>query len=415
MTEDIILITVDCWRDDTVEDMPQLQSLTEDFSRGSAICQAPATRGAFPALLAGQYYPQAYADYDTLKPTVEPLPELLAEEGYTTGAVVGSNPFLTAWEDSFEYFWNDEMDFGTGSDGEGWVGGQLSTLRDALSFASVRSRVPARRVAERAQSWYREQSGPRFLWVHLMDIHVPFLPGFRRGVSEGLLSTYRTHLRFMRDPQGLQESEYDQLERLYRASVSHMDEQLDAIFDIDPDAEKVLVGDHGEEFDHDKFGHARLYEECVRVPLLASPGLAPHLGGGETVRQIDVPAGILSAVGREPPSSWAVSESTERWPAFMLNHSPQFERVYAGIRTRRYKLLKTFQESMGPPERIELYDLETDPAERTNRYPTSPESDRLEAQLDAFLSRPDIESGLLERTHEQSAAVEERLKALGYR
>lgn len=417
MSGDIILVTIDCWRDDAYEAMPQLRKRTREFTRGSAICQAPATRGAFPALLAGRYYPQAYTDYDTLRDGIESLPELLAEEGYATGAVVGSNPFLSAWESHFEYFWNDEMDFGAAEDGQGWLSGPRSTIRDAISFATVRSRVTTGEVAARARKWYERQESPRFLWVHLMDVHVPFLPGLRRGLSAGLLDTYRTHLRFKRDPGGLLDSEYDQLENLYWQSVDFLDEQLQAIFEIDDDAAMVVTADHGEEFDHDEYGHARLYDECIRVPLVVSPELTHHLGNGSIIRQLDIPAGILSAVGREPPDDWIAEGPPDGdvWPAFSVNHSPNFERVYAAVRTERYKLIETFEESMGEPVRTELYDLEADPDERTDRAGDHPEQQSLTETLHAFLARPDVERGILERHRTQSPAVEERLDALGYK
>jgi arylsulfatase A-like enzyme len=413
---DVILVTVDCWRHDALPEMGRLRGKTTSYLTESAVCQAAATRGAFPALLCGQYYPQAYEGFDSLAADVQPLPAVLAERGYATGAVVASNPFLSVWEPFFDSFWNDGLDFGAGDASGGRFAGYYDTLKTIASYGRLQSRVPARRAIARARRWYRTQSTPRFLWIHLMDIHAPFLPGIRRTLSEGIVDAYAAHAQFRRDPHALSTAQHETLERLYWESVRRLDEEIGAVFDIDPDASVVLVGDHGEEFDHDRFGHARLYDECVRVPLLASPDVAGEFDREGLLRQLDVPAGILAGVGVDPPDSWEVS-----WPpgdrtdtAFSLNHSPQFERVYAALRTERHKLIHTFDERVERPLRTELYDLVADPGETEDRYPDERRPD-LERQLDAFLDRPDIRGGLLERPTRQSAAVEDRLAALGYK
>jgi hypothetical protein len=111
---DVVLVTIDCWRHDAPARMPVLSELTADYERRDAICQAPATRGAFPALLASEYYPQAYTGFDAVSDDVRSLPKVLSEAGYATCGIVGSNPFLSTWSDDFDRFWNDRMDAGTG-------------------------------------------------------------------------------------------------------------------------------------------------------------------------------------------------------------------------------------------------------------------------------------------------------------
>ena len=413
--DDLVLVTVDCWRTDGPRSMDSFLSRVEHCDRRDAICQAPATRGAFPALLSGLYYPQAYAGYDDVRDDVRTLPEVLSDNGYTTGAVVGSNPFLSAWEDRFEYFWNDDLTFG-GSDKS--TQRHLSKLETVLDYARVRPRVTAEEVATRAQAWYDRTDPPRFLWMHLMDVHVPFLPGFRRGLREGLLDVFGAHYRFMQDPRSVSASDQHTLERLYWRSMDYLDEQMDAVLSVAPDAELVVTGDHGEEFDHGECGHARLYDECIRVPLFASPGVARGVADEPAVRHLDIPVALLDSQGIEAPASWEVqSARIDPWPAFSLNHSPMFERVYASVRTRTHKVIKTFDEHrpMQRPLSVEGYDLVADPGETTNRHEEGGTFRQLERRLDEFLAREDIRDNVLERPREQSGAVEERLQALGYR
>ena len=413
--DDIVLVTVDCWRHDAPPAMDSLQASPVDYRRRDAICQAPATRGAFPALLAGQYYPQVYDAYDEVADGVRSLPEVLADRGYATGAVVGSNPFLSAWRDRFDYFWNDDLAFGDGDDGRFEASSKLGTF---LDYARMRSRVTASEVADRARAWYESADPPRFLWMHLMDVHVPFLPGLRRGLREGPLSVYGAHYRFMQDPESVSAADRRTLERLYWRSVDYLDEQLPDVLGVDPDATTVVVGDHGEEFDHGKCAHARLYDEVVRVPLFVTPDVADALGDESIVRQLDVPAALLASQGLSVPDSWEVeAPPADPRPAFVLNHSPTFDRVYAGVRTADRKLIRTYDEDrpLERPISTEAYDLAADPGETHDRYGEDPGFEGLERHLDEFLEREEIRTGVLERPSAQPSSVEDRLQALGYK
>lgn len=421
MTRDIVLLTIDCWRYDAIDRMSTLQELTSEYTRSETICQASSTRGAFPALLNGLYYPQAFTGFDTIKSDTRPLPELLSENGYATCGICGSNPFLSPWRGYFDHFWNDRMERAdSGSPLREKLRAKRSTLEKLFSYLRLRSRVPATDVASRARAWYEGRDGPRFLWMHLMDVHMPYLPGLRRGLQEGLLGGYLSHLRLLRDPESLSDGDIRTLERFYWRSVDRLDEQMDRVLRfVDDDALVVVVGDHGEEFDHGEYGHVRLYEECVRVPLLVSPALADRMGDvPPQVRQIDLPATLVDAIGQPVPDEWEGEPATNggRWPAFVLNHSQLFEQVYAGIRTERFKLMKTFPEEMDRTVRTEAYDLRADADERHDVYGQIDDVNELERQLDAFLDRDDIRDGILERpTGQAPSVVEDRLKALGYK
>ncbi|MFB6164384.1 MAG: sulfatase-like hydrolase/transferase [Haloarculaceae archaeon] len=416
--QDIALVTIDCWRHDAPERMPNLAAAETVTERRDALCQSAATRGAFPALLSGLYYPQAYSGFDAVADGVRSLPEVLADAGYATCGIVGSNPFLSTWAPAFDRFWNDGM---TTDGDQSALGERLqagaSTLRHAANYLRLRSRVPATDVAARAREWYESQEGPRFVWLHLMDVHVPFFPGLARGLSTGLLDAYRAHYRFMDDPHSLTDAEYETLEELYWQSVAALDEQLPEVLAfLDDDAHVAIVGDHGEEFRHDEWGHARLYDECTRVPFLASESLAASLGDGEHLRQLDVPATLLDAVGLDVPDEWEGGPAREAdpYPAFAINHSPQFGELYAAVRGERYKLLRTFDAETGRLQRTEAYDMDADPGETTD-LSGSAELSALESELDAFLAREAIEGNLREDERDVSAKVEDRLQALGYK
>ena len=421
MSRDVVLVTIDCWRHDALDQMPQLKSLTSAFEWSEMITQSASTRGGFPALLHGQYYPQVYSSFDIVRSGVQSLPAILGSNGYATGAICGSNPFLDVWADDFDHFWNGRSPSGSATpEVPERLQKGLSQVHHLANIIRLRSEVPVTEIARRARTWYEAQDGPRFLWLHLMDIHVPFLPGFRGAMREGLLDTYRSHLSFMRAPHETSEKHLATLENLYWRTVERLDDQLGAVFDfIDDDATIVITGDHGEEFDHDRFGHARLYDECVRVPLGIDWNMADNVSLPDwPVQQIDIPPTILQGLGLPIPEDWEgipIQEEAKR-PAFILNHSPLFGRIYAGVRTDSHKLIKVFDDQTNEEVRTEAYDLRDDPGERTDLGGDAPVVRDLERQLESFLRRDDIQGNIHEHPRDDvDPVIQDRLAALGYK
>jgi len=413
---DVVLVTVDCWRTDALQEMPRLRARLDGdgFVRASAVCAAPATRGAFAALFGGRYYPHVYAGFDEVRDDVTTLPAALSAAGYATGGFVGSNPFLNAWKTDFDVFWNDRLDEPAPSTGRERVRQVVTDVRHAANYLRLRGHVPAARVGARASDWYRRASRPRFLWMHLMDAHAPYFPGIRRALGIGPLAVYRSHWQLNRDPYGLSRADRRTLRECYRRSVASLDAQLDRVLGfLDDEAVVVVTGDHGEEFDHGGFGHARLYDEVVRVPLLVRG--VPHVADGDVVRQLDLGATALDALSVPVPDGWAGRpHDGEVRDAFMLNHSPRFGTTYAALRTEDAKLIRSTDNDTGEVVNRECFDLVADPAETVDVSPDG-DADELADRLDQFLDGDGVLEGI--REHERTdttAAVEDRLKALGY-
>lgn len=414
--QDVVFVTIDCWRHDALDWMPNLREriTRAGYTRGEAICQSSCTRGSVPAILASQYYPQVYRAFDEIDSTVESLASILSDAGYATGGFVGSNPFLTNWGRGFDHFWNDGLDVEPESSTRERLRSVASKVRHAANYLLMRGQVPAEDVASLARDWYDARESPRFLWMHLMDVHPPYLPGTRRSLEVGPLSVCSSHWRFSRDPNQLSAADRRTLRTCYRKSLAYLDARFPRVVDfVDDDALVVVVADHGEEFEHGEVGHVHLYDETVRVPLITK-GL-PAVDDGDVVRQLDLPATVLAHLDLPIPDDWEGRPygGTYR-DTFMLNHSPRMGRVYAGIRTDRLKLIRTSDVESGEVVGREAYDLGADPAETSDIYASGNVTD-LERRLRAFLTREDIESNLLEHPRENlSVVVEERLKALGY-
>lgn len=413
MERDVILITVDCWRHDTLNEMPRLLESTTGYSEGEAICHAAATDGSFSAIFASEYYKEVYDENGDVRDSIESLPEVLGKNGYSTGAFIGANPFLGKWKEHFDEFWNgDFTEDHANSD-------TLRTVDFAKRLLSLRQKYPVDVVAGRAEKWYKSQPSPRFLWIHLMDCHEPFHPGFNRGRKIGLLNAYISLLEYkftdQRDNGNLSARTWEAIPELYYECIRALDEKIDSVLGFLPDDATVLVtGDHGEEFDHGLYAHARLYDECIRVPFLSKWTLSDEQITKETVRQIDVAPSILQALDIAQPGGWRGTEfKSATDTAYLMNHVPQLNKVYTGIRTTEQKLIKTYEADTGRESKIEYFDLQTDPRENENRYTTS-ETAQLEKKLRAFERQTEFDvtdsrmSGLPE-------AIDKRLEELGYK
>ncbi|OYR83447.1 hypothetical protein DJ72_07315, partial [Halorubrum distributum] len=359
------------------------------------------------------YYPQAYTPSGRLRDSVSTLPTILSQHGYRTGAVVADNPFLDRFSEEFDFFWN------------GISGGETRFDR-LLRLGLLRDTVPVTEVAERAKEWFTNEDEPTFLFTHLMDPHEPYLPGLRRGLSEGVVNSYRTLQKFAQDRQALSVSEKATIRNLYWHCIDYLDAHINELLSFIPeDAIVVLMGDHGEEFDHGAYRHARLYDECIRVPFL-SKNLARERIEEAPIRQIDLAPTILAELGIETPAMWIgepVSGESRR--TYLLNHSPHRGESYVGMRSSDEKLVKTFSEGMENDLTTEFFDLQTDPHEKNNLYNGSMDRKQLrdlESDLDRFLVEKEIREGIKYGTAPDTRkgergeeVVEERLSALGYK
>ncbi|WP_434530801.1 sulfatase-like hydrolase/transferase [Haloarcula sp. NS06] len=410
---DVVLLTIDCWRYDAPSEMPHFQELTSDFQKHEAICQAAATNGVFPAILASQYSHEVYRteDPNLVGDSVMSLPKLLSRRGYKTGAFLASNPFLGKWASHFDEFWNDGMR----NQNEGANRSEYSEFDRIRNFLKLESRVTAPEVATRARRWLDGTDSPRFLWMHLMDIHAPYYPGLRRGVTTGLLKNYYSLVQYSRYGMDAPDSVLDTIRDLYWECVNRLDERIQEVIQFLPeDSIIVVMADHGEELHHGNIGHARLYEECVRVPLFVRH---PDISMDESpIRQLDVAPTIAEWVNVAIPDSWT-GEPYDGEPreSIILNHSHGQERVYVGLRTSSAKLIEAYDMD-GNKIDTEFYDLEADPTEQQPILDHSNSSRQaVSRKLERHKQKKNLMSDIFTNRANATDAVEKRLKELGYR
>jgi arylsulfatase A-like enzyme len=273
--------------------------------------------------------------------------------------------------------------------------------------------------------------GPWFVWLHLLDPHARYTP--RPPWIDEYFPDYQ--LAWWPIRRVLVPEEYknhgvtagsrslELVTALYDAEIRYTDDAIrraSELLGVDEGDMVVVTADHGEEFlEHGRFGHgATLHEEVLRVPLLLKlPGKA-HAGRtvSAPVGGIDVLPTVLDALGisapvalqgrsalpyleADPGEPHPVTASLNRFP--ILGQDAVIEGRWKFIRRRR-------------SEQQQLFDLEADPHEQTNRIDDEPEvAARLAAVLTRSLlaaSERRVEPGSAELSSDEL----EQLEALGY-
>jgi arylsulfatase A-like enzyme/predicted Zn-dependent protease len=259
-----------------------------------------------------------------------------------------------------------------------------------------RRSVRAEETVGRALEWLRAEPGrPFFLWVHLFDPHQPYEPP--QPFAQ----------RFREDP--------------YQGEIAYMDAQLGRLLEAEVmrRALVAVVGDHGEGLgDHQEVTHSYfIYSNTQRVPLmLALPG---HLPEGTTVqgiaRGVDLAPTLLDlaglpalpdADGRSLTPQITGATSGDAGPAYLESYHPRFwwgAQELLGLRSGPWLFIEA--------PRPELYDVATDPSEKTNLAATRP------AELEALRRRlRGLNAGGAppEGRAPMDAETERNLRALGY-
>ena len=285
----------------------------------------------------------------------------------------------------------------------------FSTLYDELYFQycqwlasrsrqpmdSLRRVPPANVLVDQALTWIRSIAGqPFFLWLHFMDAHHPYYPPEEALAAMGRSDIDAAGARYLNsfwDRRDLDASHLhrhrDDVIALYDAAIRWIDRQMSrlvqALVELGLWSETafVVTADHGEEFlDHGGRYHApvKLTEELIRVPLLMRvPGMQAGKGAKAPFSLLDLAPTLLDAMGIPAPSDFQGRSRRETLHAGHAAGEPAIVEVVDGctnpfrpqdrtgprllaVRESRYKLVIHFAE-----EREELFDLESDPGERS--------------------------------------------------
>ncbi len=387
----VLVISIDTLRGDALGSYggraatPRLDALAASgarftFAHAHAVVTLPSHASLFTGLYPYQHGVRDNTGYRVRAGEVT-LATRLKALGFATGAFVGAFPL--------------DQRFGLNQ------GFDVYDDRLPESGPTVDFELPERRadqVVGAATAWIGQQQTPWFSWVHVFDPHAPYRPP----------APYDT--QYAADP--------------YAGEVAWTDAALAPLLDqlrtLSRPTLVIVTADHGESLgEHGELTHGIFaYDATLRVPLIiaeVTPDGAAASGGrtiDTPVRHVDVVPTVLDAVGAPADTTLAgtslldviTTGRGETRPSYFEAMTANLSRGWAplrGVLVDRDKYI-----DLPIPER---YDLTTDPAEQRNL--ASADTDRTQVlfnTLRTFDTAPPGQPG------EESTAVLERLRALGY-
>jgi arylsulfatase A-like enzyme len=454
---DIVLVTVDSLRADHVgwqgygrETTPALDGIAADATTfPAAFAHACSTRPSFPAILTSSY-PLMYGGYGTVSGERTPVAEVLEEAGYAT-AGFHSNLYLGAdfgYDRGFETFYDSKdapsvtarirQAVKTHLDENGVV---YSLLQTAFNATEKRAGIEvgsayvgAEELTDMAIEWATDApDGPRFLWIHYMDVHHPYVPPaeYQRRFRETPVeerAAIRLRRKMLESPAEVTEAELDTLIDLYDAEIAYVDAEVARLVDAieaawGEDVAFVFTADHGEEFlDHGGFSHsATFYDEVLHVPLLVDTGgtTGESDGTGTTPTRDDL-VGLLDIAPTLADLADAEQPETFQGQSLLGDDGPERDSViaeWADLDTgdRRFALRtadwKYIRDEHGEEQ---LFDLDADPGETENLADSQRDVlGDLRDRIDRHETRVDETAGDM-RAVEMDEQVRQRLRDLGY-
>ncbi|HXJ33732.1 MAG TPA: sulfatase [Candidatus Eisenbacteria bacterium] len=230
--------------------------------------------------------------------------------------------------------------------------------------------------------------------------------------------------------EGLRDLEYPRAQ--YAGEVSWVDSQVGRLRDtlvawgLTDRTILVVTADHGEGLgEHGVyFSHVGTWEEMLHVPMLVwAPGRLAPARRSDLASGLDVAPTLLQLAALAPPP-------TMQGRDLVASHAPaaplvleQVKGTQVALRDDRWKLVRTlhtfrhndaFDREAGT---IELYDVVSDPGERTDRARDAPAvATQLGAILDRWLAAHQVDGDGYGRAARTTTTPEQRdrLRALGY-
>jgi arylsulfatase A-like enzyme len=282
--------------------------------------------------------------------------------------------------------------------------------------------VPATELTDRAVAWAEQTaSGPRFMWVHYMDVHHPYSPPkpyqlLFRNECIGHREAIKLSRKMLATPTEVTEEELQILIDLYDAEIRYVDAEAYRLIQAvesawDSDLVTIFTADHGDEFlDHGRFSHHdTLYDELLHVPLFIRDQSAGKTHD-DIVELLDISPTICDYANTTAPESWE-GTSLRR----ILDGDSKADRFTVAVSGSTYSYRDDDWKFIERPGDVELYDLQSDPGEASNVVNKYPEIvDSLSRILETYRAQAATTGGD-EDNLSIDGKVQDRLEQLGYK
>jgi len=396
-TVNVVVITIDTLRADHLGcygykliRTPHIDALASESVRFlRAYTPVPVTLPAHTVIFTGTY-PTLSGMHDfsgnKLNASQPTLATVLKQQGYATGAVIGSAVLDSRFglNQGFDFYY-DHFDFNRL---------QESNLEEMERPGNV--------VADLALDWLGKNYHSKFfLWMHLYDPHFPYRP-----------------------PAPFSEQYKD---RPYDGEIAFADAQVGRLIaflkakDLYQNTLIVLSGDHGESLgEHGEKTHGFfIYNATLHIPVIIHLPQAPAAKTvPELVSLADLMPTILHALKVEVPAqvqgrsllAWMTpKKDVDSRNLYAETFLPRLHFNWSELRsveTENYQFIDA--------PKPELYDLSKDPGETLNLYAEKKAvADELRARLNKLIQQYSANQELAEQTGLDPALME-RLKSLGY-
>ncbi len=322
------------------------------------------------------------------------LAEILRQQGFATGAAIGSFPLTSQFgiSQGFDFF-NEHITQKFED-----IFGERTIAKDKLFFDERK----AAQVNDAIMPWIEQQvtssDDPFFAWVHYFDPHHPHEPPAPYNQS------------FVHD--------------LYQGEIAYSDESLGNIISqlkrlgVYDNTMIVFTSDHGEGMnEHNESTHSLLvYNSTVHVPLIVKYPLQKYAGTrvSQWVGSVDILPTILNQLKIDTPEDIQGrilpldDDQNDQAEYYIETLSPRFSRGWGEQRG----LVKNDKKYIYGPKK-ELYNLQNDHAEVDNIIDENPQlAEQMKNDLAAYIDEYQLGEG--NSSVEVDSDTLNTLRGLGY-
>jgi arylsulfatase len=210
----------------------------------------------------------------------ENLATVFRKKGYTTAAFHSSPLVSQNFSDGFDVFKDLHSQKGLHDRNirklarkylpQGVFNTVKGTYRKIMDESKYLPYMRATEVLKEVSDWIKIVKQPYFVWIHLMEPHLPYFPINSGGLSEEEMIKLNDklveagHRRY-----NLSQDEITILKELYRQDIFEMDSAIGAFYPKIKEDILLITSDHGDEFgEYGDFSH---HEDKFIPPLIHVP------------------------------------------------------------------------------------------------------------------------------------------------